>query len=334
MRDGAAQRNSQGDAMKKLLPMMVIAVLLAGCVMPISTSVPNQMIQPTLSDAEMQTQIAMVMTAMPTATLLPQLPATNTPAPVVVTATPNEEATQSVPEAASDTPEPAQPSATPAPTEEPSATAGPTETLAPGDPRGHLGSPSATDGMNDSTTWVWPTGNNEYTAVSYGNGLMILTGLTDQLGWRLANPEGAPLGNIYLEASFKTTTCSGSDQYGLVVRVPVLREAEQGYLFGFTCDGKYALRKWDGAAGTKGVMTRLKEWTESDAIKTGSNQVNRMGIMMVGSRLSLYANGQLLTEVSDSSWTSGYFGVYVGASATDDFAIQVDDMAYWKNPTP
>lgn len=320
--------------MKKILPFLLLLGLLSGCVMPSSTAGPK-MIQPTLSDAEMQTQIAMVMTAMPTATVAPQVAPTNTAEPVLATATRAPEQPSATPESVQPTSTQAvQPSATTAPTQAPTATSGPAPTSVPGDPRNRLGNATNTDNMNDSTSWIWPTGQNDFTSVSFSGGMMTLTGLTEKLGWRLANPEGTDFGNIYLEAIFKTGTCSGSDQYGLMVRVPVLKDADRGYLFGFRCDGQYSLRKWDGTVGTKGTMTRLKDWTASDAILKGSNQVNRMGLMMVGSRLIMYANGQLLGEVSDSTWTSGTFGVYIGPGPTNQFAVQVDQMAYWKNPTP
>jgi hypothetical protein len=321
--------------MKKLLPCLLFVVLLAGCVLPSSTSGPK-IIQPTLSDSEMQTQIAMVMTAMPTATVMAQVPPTNTSEPVVATATlaPDQPTNTVAPPEPTQTVAPPQPTNTTEATQAPTATAGPSLTPVPGDPRGRLGSATSTDGMTDGTSWIWPTGLNDFTSMSYSGGLMTLTGLTDKLGWRLANPEGTDFGSIYLETTFKTGTCSGADQYGMIVRVPVLKDADRGYLMGFRCDGKYSLRKWDGTLGTKGTMTRLKDWTDTDAVVKGSNQVNRMGLMMVGSRLIMYANGHLLGEVSDSTWTSGHFGIYVGAGPTKQFAVQVDEMSYWKNPTP
>lgn len=320
--------------MKKMIFLLLFSVFLAGCDLISRTSEP-QIIQPTLSDAEMQTQLAMMLTAMPTETAVPITVPSNTPAPLVATATqaavpPTE--TQAL--APTLTPEPEQPTPTSTSTQAPTATTGPAFTAVPGDPRGRQGSPSSTDAMNDATTWIWPTGASEFSEISFSGGFMNLTALSTKLGWRMANPEGVELGNMYLEATFKTAGCSGSDQYGLMVRVPVLRDADRGYLFGFTCDGKYSLRKWDGLDGENGKMTRLKEWTASDAIQTGSNQINRMGLMMIGSKMVMYANGQLLGEVTDGTWTSGYFGVFVGSGPTDKFLVQVDEMSYWKNPNP
>jgi hypothetical protein len=188
--------------------------------------------------------------------------------------------------------------------------------------------------MNDSTAWVWPTGVSEFTAVNFTSGSMVLTSLDDISGWRLANPTGREFGGLYLEATVRTGTCKGNDQYGLIARVPVLKDADQGYLFGFTCDGRYSFRSWDGKVGEKGKMTRLIDWTANKAVNAGSGQTNRMGLMMVGSRMLLYANGTLLGEVTTNTYASGYFGVFVGGMQTKNFAITIDEMAYWENPKP
>ena len=85
--------------------------------------------------------------------------------------------------------------------------------------------------MDNATKWIWPTGVNDFTAVDFSAGSMELTSLKTTTGWRLANPTGDPFTNLYLEAVIKTGTCSGSDQYGVIVRVPVIKDADQGYLF-------------------------------------------------------------------------------------------------------
>jgi hypothetical protein len=188
--------------------------------------------------------------------------------------------------------------------------------------------------MNDATSWTWPTGYNEYTSASFTNGAMVLTSTDEISGWRLANPAGRDFTNLYLEAVVRTGNCKSNDQYGVIARVPVLKDADKGYLFGFTCDGRYSFRSWDGTVGEKGKMTRLVDWKASTAINAGSGKTNRVGLMMVGNRMQLYANGTFLGEVSSSTYSSGYFGVFVGGIQTSGFAITIDEMAYWENPKP
>jgi len=112
----------------------------------------------------------------------------------------------------------------------------------------------------------------------------------------------------------------------------VLNSPNRGYIFGFTCDGQYSLRRWNASVGTNGEMLRLVDWKTSPAINTGQSQTNRMGLMAIGDRLILYANGQLLTEVRDSSFATGYFGVFIGARETDNFTVRIDQIRLWEDP--
>jgi hypothetical protein len=336
--------------MKRVLTWMslLIIFLLAAC----STGQTPQVEQtePTLSGEELQTQIAQMLTQLPAeagsldTSPTPELPTVQVEEPAeaypvegVLTATPVPTITNTpepVPPTPTETPVPPTPTET-APAAEPTAAqpAGPTSTPPPNDPRIWLGPPSSTDAMDRETTWFWPIGSDQFTRGSFGSGTQTITALGEKDGWRMANPLGRAFTNMYLEGTFRTNTCVGSDHYGLMVRVPNVHEPNQGYLFGVTCDGRYSLRRWNAEVGPRGEMKVLVNWTASKAINTGSNQTNRIGIFTVGNnRLIMYANGQLLGEIQDSQFTSGYFGVFLGSTVTPGFAIQVDEMSYWENP--
>jgi hypothetical protein len=67
-------------------------------------------------------------------------------------------------------------------------------------------------------------------------------------------------------------------------------------------------------------------------IHKGTEQSNRLGLMVEGKKLSLYVNGVLLEEVADDIHLSGKFGVFVGSVKTPNFTVLVDEMAYWELP--
>lgn len=340
--------------MKKIfLGLSALALLvLAAC--NLSTGgmqVPNPLTTATLSAEQMQTQMVILLTqvatatgqtagdmtataplptvAMDTPTLAPGSVSTATPVPTeteVPTAVPS--ATLVPPTAT------LAPTATEGPTAAATQPTGPTFTPDPADPRARLGAPTSTDTMDNATTWVWPTGTGKYTSAAFSGGYQSVTALTGTDGWRMANPQGSAYANLYLEGTFRVNTCAGSDHYGLITRVPVLTDSDQGYLFSVTCDGRYSLRRWNGKATPKGEMKWLVDWTANAAIAKGPNQINRLGMMTSGSRLLLYANGKLLTEVADSTYATGYFGMLIGSDVTKEFTVQIDEMAYWVNPKP
>jgi len=299
-----------------------------------------QQANPTQSEAEMASQVAAILTSMPTATKPAAQPTAPQPTgPAVVTVLPQETPAYPAPPtetvitpgsttAPTGTAVPsgtATATASPTATGTPSATAGPTFTPPPGDPKLRLGSPTWVDNFNDGRNW--PLGEDQFTAVEVKDGALVMTGLTTTDGWRLSWPK---VKNFYLEVTAKIGTCMGGDRYGAIVRVPDIQAANQGYLVGFTCDGRYSFRKWDGK-----TMTSLIPWTKGTPILVGSNQTNRIGLMAVDNRFILYANGTLLKEVSDSTFVQeGGFGLFVGANQTEKLSVSFDQVAYWENPTP
>jgi len=286
--------------MKKLtiITLILVSVLLSGCNFPAYLEET-----PEEGDDSMATEIAKILTGTPEE-------AEPTP-----TQTQPVQATEVPP---TSTPEPTE--ETPDPTNTP--TAEPTPTLADTDPAADLGSPDWVDDMGDDDNW--PTGANQYTTIAFENSYLKLTAETDLDGWRLSWPF---LTDFYLEASMQTPECSGGDHYGLMFRVPANANANRGYLFGVTCDGRYSLRRWDGQ-----TMYFPINWTASDAINEGEDVVNKLGIMARDAEIALYINGQKVAEVTNNTYLEGSFGVFVGGDATDEFTVWVDQIRYWENP--
>lgn len=304
---------------KPLISILAMAVLLAGCgLFPAPTAVSQ--------DSDMATRVAQILTSMPTAT---SESGGKIPTPMLPTVMPTATAGPIATNTTVAPTQPVQPSATPQPTATATSTQAPTSTYIPpaSDPTTKLGSPSWSDLMDNSN--AWPTGADKYTDVNFVDGAMRLTGVTTTDGWRMTYPEET---NFYLESVFQVNDCQANDRYGVIVRVPVVTSPDRGYLFGFTCDGRYSLRRWNASVGTKGEMVNLVDWKASSAINAGSSQTNRMGIMAIGDRFILYANGQQLTEVRDSTFAQGYFGVFVGARETTNFTVNVNQVRVWENP--
>jgi LysM repeat protein len=193
-----------------------------------------------------------------------------------------------------------------------------------GDIRQQLGSATWRDSFAQDNNWL--LSRAFYTEARIEDGQFLLTGLTTADGWRLGWPR---IDDAYLEMTVNSGQCSGADRYGLFVNVPVEREAAQtGHLFGFTCGGSYFLRRWDDGSGAW-----LINPTRSDQINAGPNQTNRIGVLVAGERLSLYANGVLLAEYTDPTYAGeGRFGIFVGARETENYTVAVDEIAYWRVP--
>ena len=334
--------------MKKVLTIILLALMLGGCALPgsgSSSDTESDAGEPTLTDNQMSTRVAQILTTMPTATTDPNAQPDAPALPTVIPTEPGAEAPEAPTQAVlpTNTSEPtAEPSEAPAEsagetaTQTPTVTQTPTQiptggaTLAAGDPLATLGEAAWSDDINDGT--YWPIDEDSYSIGKVESGHLVMTGKQRLNAWRLAFAD--PLTNAYIETSIKSDSCASNDSYGVMFRVPLIGEADRGYLFGITCAGNYFLWEWDGKVPPDGKLTKLIDYTASDAIITGANQINRVGVMTIGSQFYLYVNGQMIHQVSDTTFPSGYIGIFVKPSSTLPYTVRVDKISYWKNPAP
>lgn len=184
-----------------------------------------------------------------------------------------------------------------------------------------LGEADWRDTFNSGSNWFLLDTNNTKFAIDDGRLEMKMINPGQGEEWGLSNHPA--IADFYLEATFTTgEACSGLDRYGVLVRAP---DPNSGYVFGFSCDGRYRLYKWDGES-----YRGLVEWTNSANILVGPEQTNRLGIWVEGRTLRLYANGRLLSEVTDGAYDEGRFGLFIGSTNTEDLIVFVEDIAYWE----
>jgi len=322
--------------MKKLLAIMLLTMLLAGCGGAV----------PTLTDIEMQTKVAKILTEMPTETVQPLKLTPPTPLVEVQTPVPSDTPMRrfdltltAMAISTDDTPtitstEETEPTSE-APVEitettMPTDTPEPTATPPKGDPAILLGIPAWSDPMDNGK--FWGTEPSDFTTVTFKNGYMRLNGLKQAAGWRLAGT--ASIGDGYIELTANSGDCSGRDYYGIIFHVPSLAEADRGYRFGVSCDGYYTMDLWDGKAPPAGHSKFLVSWRPINTyFNPGANQVNRIAVKTKLDEITLYINGYYQGfRVWDSTYPGGNFGVFVRPTASEKYTVLVDKMSYWQVP--
>ena len=136
------------------------------------------------------------------------------------------------------------------------------------------------------------------------------------------------LSDFYLQTTLDSGSCSGQDAYGLIVRGPEhLAGVSYGYVVAFTCDGKLWVYRLDGADPF--TATDLVSLTPSQYINAGPNQRNLLGIQAIGDKLTIYANGNQIAQVTDTRYDFGRFGVFVCPQWTSFYTYRVVDLSYW-----
>lgn len=307
-----------GENMKNTTLTLFLAIFLTGCTL---SGVPEEV--------QVQTRVAQILTTFPTPSFMAELATSTIKAPTQTLAPPTAEpvettATLDGTEIAS-TQEVATPSGEGTAEATTNATATATDEYAAGDIRLSLGSPTWLDPM-DSNKYYSPTPDMD-TEISFLNGQMELKAVSSRYGWRLASID--PIEDFYLEMTGSFESCSGLDSYGLIFRVPVLLEADRGYLLGITCDGSYFLKIWDGKTAPNGEMTTIIAHKFNNNISQGSGQPNRLGVRFVGSNIRIYINGTMIHEIADTTWARGYFGVFINQEVTNNMVVNIDELVYW-----
>jgi hypothetical protein len=270
--------------------LLICILLLAGC------NLPTKPTAATPTPDLIATQVSVMLTKMPTATMAPS----GTAAPIATIAP-----SATTPSKA--TPTQATPSETP--------TLSPT----PGD------LPDWRESFDGGKSFY--LFENDNTKARLDGGALVLTGITANgwLGWSLTYSQKPQ--NFRLEATFQTETCSGTDLYGLVFRAP---DANSGYFYGVSCDGRINLHARNFTDGTDIEIVAL---TGANQVTAGSNQTNQLGVNVSGSKIQLFANGLMVQEVNDETFKdAGFFGAFIAANETTGFTVRMDEISLWKLP--
>lgn len=282
---------------RSILLLLASIFLFTACNFPLA--------QPTVDQSAVATKVAQVLTQTslpPTSGSQPTNVNSLTPVPAGTTVTPLETATVTV-------------------------TSTPTLTPTPSDPSQMYGSPYWQNGMDSGASFGLSTPYNDgNSAFSISGGKLIMTSLTlsGWKGWRLTDRK---IANYYMEDIFITQNCSGMDSYGIVFRAPDYSSG-YGYYFGITCDGQYSLMRWSPSG-----ESYLQSWKNSPEILSGSNQTNKIGVLVKGNDIKLYVNSKQIQEINDPTFPAQtIIGVFIAGFSTSNFTVDVDQITMWQVP--
>lgn len=168
----------------------------------------------------------------------------------------------------------------------------------------------------------WGTGTDTYSSVEYLNGgLTFLVFEPFYVTWSTPNP--TVYENTHLEVSISNQSADPEAMFGFICN-------EQGttnafYYVGVSSNGYYAFIKASVALDD----VYMKEGN-STAVSSSAEPL-RLGLDCGNGSMTLYANGQMVDSVSDSTYTSGSVGLF---AASDDqntgTAVIFDDFVITK----
>jgi hypothetical protein len=182
----------------------------------------------------------------------------------------------------------------------------------------------------EKETWRWSLGLANTTKVTFelkDNKLLMSTLQKPVTRWMIGSHTHAY--SQFVQADFTTgATCAGKDGYGMALRAEDLGGGvyNRAYVFQFSCDGQYRIYAMDGSE-----KVEIAPFTVSAHIKSGPSQLNRMGVLILGGKIALFANGEKVFEVNNqvAGDQTGIYGLMITTNETDKLQVTVDDFKLW-----
>lgn len=176
-----------------------------------------------------------------------------------------------------------------------------------------------TESQDFSDDHSWDTYSGDNTSADIQNDTLVLLAENNFIGWSLNNQDHE---DVIIEVDTFQLSEDIVNDYGVVCRADT-SSSGAGYYFMVSGDGYYAI-----FLGTEESLDPLVEWTESAAINQGQD-ANTLVAVCVQDYLALYANGELLAEVNDDTYTEGYAGVAAGAFEDGVTEVEFDNVRVW-----
>ncbi len=125
-----------------------------------------------------------------------------------------------------------------------------------------------------------------------------------------------PLSDFYAEITASPSMCRGEDNYGIIVR----GIGSYFYRFILTCNREIRVERING-----GTKLLIHEPVPSGDAPGAPGKV-QIGIWAVGSEMRLFLNGRYQFSVTDPSFPSGAFGVYVRSTGDTPVTVIFSDL--------
>jgi len=149
------------------------------------------------------------------------------------------------------------------------------------------------------------------------------------LAWGRGDIEAS---DFYLEVDTAHVAGPLDNELGVLFRYV---DGDNFYFFAISSDGFYKLQRL-----VDGEWEQIIKWTQSDAINTGEESENRLGLLAVGSRIVLLVNDEVLDEVEDDTFDTGTVALAAGTFDEGGVEVAFDNLSIWEleelavTPTP
>lgn len=166
----------------------------------------------------------------------------------------------------------------------------------------------------------WDLLNDQVAVTKYQDGrYRIQVSTAKTYAW--ANP-GQSYGDVIVEVTAANRSGGETGYLGVVCRY---QDAENWYALVYDGYGYAVIRKRTTGQAVQDIV----EWQAASSVQTGSGP-NLLRAECIGNRLSLYVNGSLAIETTDSDFSAGDVGLIAGTLADPSIEVEFDDFVVRK----
>jgi hypothetical protein len=126
--------------------------------------------------------------------------------------------------------------------------------------------------------------------------------------------------DVVIQVDANQLSAHPQNAYGVACRASIAEGSTNGYYFLIGGDGTASLRM-----GRWGDIEALIAWYTTPLVNTGV-AVNRMKVVCVDDYLALYVNDNLVYEMRDDTYASGYVGFLVAVETDSVVEIAFDNL--------
>lgn len=176
---------------------------------------------------------------------------------------------------------------------------------------------------------LWPMESDENATFAYVDRAFQIEVL--KKNWLASSVTKQEVSDFYAEVDVALVDGPPASEFGLAFRY---NDAENFYLYAVTGDGSYSL--WKLVANE---WKTVVEWTETEALLTGAEAVNRLAVLAQGTTITLLVNDTVLTQIEDDAFDAGRIALAVGTFDEAGAVVAFDNLDLWQittlpTPTP
>ena len=169
----------------------------------------------------------------------------------------------------------------------------------------------------------WFTESDDDVTYEYaGRTLHIIVNSENRLGWTFNSTVDELAAVDYLvEVDVEQVAGPDDAELGLIFRFV---DEENFYFFAVSNLGTYSLWKL-----VDNEWEAILDWTETDALQTDAEAINRLSVLTEGSQITLLANDVALAQLEDDTFATGAVGLMVGTFDEVGVDVAFDNLDLW-----